>query len=153
MEETSFEKKGRVMALDVGSKRIGIAISDATRTIAGSYGVMQRQSRQEDYARYRQIMAEQDVTLLVVGLPTRSDGSDSDMATWIRDYATAFGQTTNIPIEFWDESFTTRQAEESLALRGQRGKKAKARVDAVAAAFILQSYLDAHAGEGEQVKG
>ncbi|MCL4264571.1 MAG: Holliday junction resolvase RuvX [Anaerolineae bacterium] len=144
MEGHIFEKKGRVMALDVGSKRVGIAISDATRTIAGSYSVIQRQSRQADFARYRQIIAEQGVTLLIVGLPTRSDGSDSDMATWIRDYATAFSQTTTIPIEFWDESFTTRQAEESLALRGQRGKKAKERVDAVAAAFILQSYLDAH---------
>ena len=132
------------MALDVGSKRIGIAISDATRTIAGSYGVIQRKSRQEDFARYRHIMAEQDVTLLVVGLPTRSDGSDSDIAAWIRDYTAAFSQTIDTPVEFWDESFTSMQAEESLALRGQRGKKAKQRLDAVAAAFILQSYLDAH---------
>ncbi len=145
MEEHIFEKKGRVMALDVGSKRIGIAISDATRTIAGSYGVIQRQSRQEDFARYRHIVAEQEVTLLVVGLPTRSDGSDSTIAGWIRDYTAAFSQTISIPIEFWDESFTSMQAEESLALRGKRGKKAKERVDAVAAAFILQSYLDAHA--------
>lgn len=144
MEEHNFEKKGRVMALDVGSKRIGVAISDATRTIAGSYGVIQRKSRQEDFARYRRIISDEEVTLLIVGLPTRSDGSDSTIAAWIRDYTTAFSQTTAIPIEFWDESFTSMQAEESLALRGKRGKKAKERVDAVAAAFILQSYLDAH---------
>lgn len=132
------------MALDVGSKRIGIAISDATRTIAGSYSVIQRKSRQEDFARYRRIISDEEVTLLIVGLPTRSDGSDSTIAAWIRDYTTAFGRTTAVPIEFWDESFTSMQAEESLALRGKRGKKAKERVDAVAAAFILQSYLDAH---------
>jgi len=144
MEENTFEKKGRVMALDLGSKRIGIAISDATRTIAGSYGVIQRKSRQEDFARYRHIIAEQAITLLVVGLPTRTDGSDSETAVWIRDYIADFGRTINLPIEFWDESHTTEQAEASLALRGKRGKKARERVDAVAAAFILQSYLDAH---------
>ncbi len=133
------------MALDLGSKRIGVAVSDATRTIAGSYGVLVRQSRQEDFSRYQQIMAEQEIVLLVVGLPTRTDGRDSDMAGWIRDYMAAFGQTVNVPIEFWDESHTTMQAEESLRLRGKRGKKARERVDAVAAAIILQSYLDAHA--------
>lgn len=148
--EQACKQNGRVMALDLGSKRIGVAISDATRTIAASYGAIRRQSRQEDFARYRQIIAEQAVTLLVVGLPTRSDGTDSDTAVWMRDYIADFGRTLDIPIVFWDESDTTRQAEASLALRGKRGKKAKERVDAVAAAFILQSYLDAHAGANDK---
>ena len=68
---------GRVMALDLGSVRIGVAISDPTRTIAQSYGVVKRKSREEDFARYQQILAEQQVTLLVVGLPTTSEGGDS----------------------------------------------------------------------------
>lgn len=139
-----FEMKGRVMALDVGSKRIGIAISDATRTIAGSYGVIQRKSRREDFACYQQIVAEQAIQLLVVGLPTKHDGSDSQTAVWIRDYIDDLSRFIDVPIEFWDESYTTVQAEASLALRGKRGKTVKQRVDAVAAAFILQSYLDAH---------
>ncbi len=135
---------GRVMALDLGSRRVGVAISDPTRTIAQSYGVVKRKSRAEDFARYRQILAEQQVTLLVVGLPTTAEGEDSDTAVWIRDYMTAFSQECDVPIHFWDESFTTVQAEESLRQRGKRGKKARQQVDAVAAAFILQSYLDAH---------
>lgn len=135
---------GRVMALDLGSKRIGVAISDPTRTIAQSYGVVKRKSREEDFARYQQIMAEQKVTLLVVGLPTTSEGGDSDTAVWIRDYIAEFRLLCEVPIQFWDESFTTVKAEESLRQRGKRGKKARQQVDAVAAAFILQSYLDAH---------
>lgn len=135
---------GRVMALDLGSKRVGVALSDPTRTIARSYGVLKRKSRVEDFARYRQILAEQQVTLLVVGLPTTAEGGDSETAVWIRDYINAFSRQCDIPIQFWDESFTTVRAEESLRQRGKRGKKARRQVDAVAAAFILQSYLDAH---------
>jgi putative pre-16S rRNA nuclease len=135
---------GRIMALDLGSKRIGVAICDPTRTIAKSYGVIKRKSRAEDFARYTQILAEQAVTLLLVGLPTTADGGDSETAVWIRDYIAEFSQQCEVPIQFWDESFTTVQAEASLRLRGKRGKKARAQVDAVAAAFILQNYLDAH---------
>ncbi len=135
---------GRVMALDLGSKRIGVAVSDPTRTIARSYGVVKRKSRADDFTRYQQIITEQEITLLVVGLPTTSDGDDSETAVWIRDYMTQFGQQSDIPIRFWDESFTTVQAEASLRQRGKRGKKARQVVDAVAAAFILQSYLDAN---------
>jgi putative Holliday junction resolvase len=135
---------GRVMALDLGSKRIGVAVSDPTRTIAQSYGVVKRKSREEDFARYQQVLGEQQVTLLVVGLPTTSEGEDSDTAVWIRDYMAEFSQQCDVPIQFWDESFTTVKAEESLRQRGKRGKKARQQVDAVAAAFILQSFLDAH---------
>jgi putative Holliday junction resolvase len=135
---------GRVMALDLGSKRTGVAISDPTRTIAQSYGVVQRKSREEDFARYQQILEEQKVALLVVGLPTTAEGEDSETAVWIRDYMAEFSQQCDVPVQFWDESFTTVQAEESLRQRGKRGKKARQQVDAVAAAFILQGYLDAH---------
>jgi putative Holliday junction resolvase len=140
----SLPYPGRVMALDLGSKRIGVAISDPTRTIAKSYGVVKRQSREADFARYQQIMTEQQVTLLLVGLPTTAEGEDSETAVWIRDYIAEFSQQCAVPIQFWDESFTTVQAEASLRQRGTRGKKARQQVDAVAAAFILQNFLDAH---------
>ncbi|MCP4356956.1 MAG: Holliday junction resolvase RuvX [Chloroflexi bacterium] len=143
-DEPLYEMKGRVMALDLGSKRIGVAVSDGLRLIAASYGVLTRKSRAVDFARYRDIIAQEEITLLVVGLPTKADGSESDTAVWMRNYIGEFSQTIDIPVKFWDESYSTVQAEESLQLRGKRGKKAKARVDAVAAAFILQSYLDAH---------
>ena len=135
------------MALDLGSKRIGVAVSDPIRMIASSYGVIKRGSRQRDFDQYLNIIAEQEITLLVVGLPTRADGSDSETAVWIRDYVAEFNKQVDIPVEFWDESHSTQRAEDSLHVRGRFGKKAKERVDAVAAAIILQDYLDAHAGE------
>ncbi len=134
------------MSLDLGSVRVGVAVSDETRLIAQSYGVIKRKSREEDFARYGRIIAEQAITLLIIGLPTKADGSDSDTAVWIRDYAADLQQHIDVPIVFWDESYSTVKAEESLRLRGKRGKKARQRVDEVAAAFILQSYLDAQAG-------
>ena len=133
------------MALDLGEKRIGVAISDVTRTIAKAYGVLSRKSRMEDYQRYAKIIADQKATLLVMGLPVPLSGVEGQRAAWVRDYTFELAQHIDIPIEYWDESYSTKQAEASLRARGKRGKKVKERVDAVAAAFILQGYLDAHA--------
>ena len=131
------------MALDLGEKRIGVATSDVTRTIAKAYGVLSRKSRQEDFKRYANIIVDQQVTLLVMGLPIPLSGVEEQRAAWVRDYTAELAQYIDIPIEFWDESFSTKQAEASLHARGKWGKKVKERVDAVAAAFILQDYLDA----------
>lgn len=136
--------KGRVMALDLGEKRIGVAISDPTRTIAAAHSVIERTSRKADFAAYRQIIADEEVTLLVMGLPVTLSGEDSDQTAWVRDYTAELAENVPVPVEFWDEAMTTIEAEASLRARGKRGKKARERVDAVAAAFILQSYLDAH---------
>ena len=133
------------MALDLGEKRIGVAISDDTRTIAKAYGVLSRKSRKEDYERYAKIIVDHKAALLVMGLPVPLSGVEGQRAAWVRDYTAELAQHIDIPIEYWDESFSTKRAEASLRARGHRGKKVKERVDAVAAAFILQDYLDAHA--------
>jgi putative Holliday junction resolvase len=133
------------MALDLGEKRIGVAISDESRIIAKAYTVLLRKSRQEDFQRYADIIAENNITLLIMGLPIPLSGVEGQRAAWVRDYTAELAQYIDIPIKFWDESFSTKQAEASLRARGRRGKKVKERVDAVAAAFILQEYLDAHA--------
>jgi len=141
-----MQVKGKVMALDLGEKRIGVAVSDATRIVAQGLCVVKRKSRREDFARFSQMIDEQKATLLVMGLPIPLSGVEGQRAAWVRDYTADLQQHISIPIIFWDESYTTKQAEASLRARGKRGKQIKARVDAVAAAFILQSYLDAHAG-------
>ena len=140
-----MEEKGKVLAIDLGEKRIGLAISDETRTIAGSYGVMSRKSRREDFKRYAEIVEEQAITLIVMGLPITLSGQVGQRAAWVRDYAADLSENISVPLEFWDERFSTKQAEASLHARGKRGKRAQERVDAVAAAFILQDYLDSHA--------
>jgi putative Holliday junction resolvase len=145
----SDQPAGRVMALDLGEKRIGIAVSDETRLIASAYGVIKRGARREDYQRYRRIIEEQQVKLLVVGLPITLGEREGSKAAWVRDYAAGLSDAIDIPIVLWDESLTTVQAENSLRERGVRGKKLRQRVDAVAAAFILQNYLDAHSPDVE----
>jgi putative Holliday junction resolvase len=140
-----MESKGKIIALDLGEKRIGVAISDDTRTIAKAYAVLSRKSRKEDYQRYAKIIADEKATLLVMGLPVPLSGVEGQRAAWVRNYTAELAQHIDIPIEYWDESFSTKQAEASLHARGKRGKKVKERVDEVAAAFILQGYMDAHA--------
>ncbi len=130
------------MALDLGEKRIGVAVSDELRLVARSYGVLKRKSRREDFVRYQTIITEQKISLLVMGLPIPLGGGESQKTAWVRNYTEELRQHLSIPIEYWDESLTTVQAEESMRQRGIRGRKARDRVDAVAAAFILQSFLD-----------
>lgn len=139
--------QGKVMALDLGEKRIGIALSDPLRIIASGYEVWQRQSRREDFAHYTAIIDKQEITLLVVGLPIPLNGIEGSRAAWVRDYTAELQQHIAIPVVFWDEALTSKQAEASLRERGKRGKKIRERVDAVAAAFILQSFLDAGRGD------
>lgn len=134
------------MALDLGEKRIGVALSDATRTIAAAHSVIARRSRAEDAARYAQLIAEHRVALLVVGLPITLGGEEGQRAAWVRDYAADLERQLSLPIVFWDESLSTKEAEAALRAQGRRGRKLKERVDAVAAAVILQSYLDAQRG-------
>jgi putative holliday junction resolvase len=146
MVENKFTIKGCVMALDLGEKRIGVAISDPTRTIAQAYTVVQRSSRQADFAAYGRIIDQEQITLLVVGLPITLGGNESEKTAWVRDYTADLERHIAIPTTFWDEALTTVQASASLREMGKKGKKARQKVDAVAATLILQNYLDAHGG-------
>jgi putative Holliday junction resolvase len=144
--DTPNKPYGRVMALDLGEKRIGVALSDPTRTIASAHSVLTRKSRLEDVARYTHLIAENSVTLLVIGLPITLGGREGERAAWVRDYAADLAERLPVPIAFWDESLSTVEAQAALRAQGRRGKKLRERVDAVAAAVILQSYLDAQRG-------
>lgn len=135
--------KGRVMSVDLGEKRIGIAVSDATRTIAKSYLVLKRKSRHDDFSRIQAIITEQKITLLVMGLPIPLNGVEGKQAAWVRHYTAELSQNISVPVEFWDESLSTVQAEDALRAQGLRNKKIKEKIDATAAAVFLQSYLNA----------
>ena len=130
------------MALDLGERRIGIAISDPTQTIAGAHSVWERKSRAEDFAHYSRLIDENRVVRLVIGLPVTLGGDEGQRAVWVRDYASDLDDQLDVPIDYWDESLTTVEAEAALRSQGKRGRKLRARVDAVAATIILQSYLD-----------
>ena len=140
--EDSGKNDGRIMAIDLGEKRIGVALSDPTHILARSLTVIPRKSRNEDFRRIQHLVDEHHVLRLVVGLPTLLGGGEGQKAAWVRDYAEQLARTLSLEIVYWDESFTTVDAEKSLRLRGISKEKRRDRVDAVAAAFILQSYLD-----------
>lgn len=147
-DDHSKEISQRILALDLGEKRLGVAVSDETRTVARSVTVFERSSRLADFERIRQVVDEYGVNLLIVGLPILVSGEEGDKAAWVRDYAGELERNLGVEIKFWDESYTTVQAEASLRERGIHGRRRRKRVDAVAAAFILQSYLDAQRDTG-----
>lgn len=132
---------GRIMALDVGERRIGIAISDETGTIASPLTTVQR--GRSDLAEISQLVADWTVDCLVVGLPTGLSGREGPQAALVRAYAATLadhlGPTP--PIEFADERLTTAIAERSLIETRTRRARRRERIDAVAAAVILQGYL------------
>lgn len=133
----------RILALDLGEKRIGVAISDETQLLARSYTVIKRSSRAADFAQIAEIVDREGVGSLVVGLPVELDGSEGLLAEWVRDYSAALAEQLDLDLTFWDESFTSKQASASMRARGIEARNQKNWIDAVAAAFILQNYLDA----------
>ncbi len=137
------------MALDLGEKRIGVAVSDESQVLARSYAVVQRTSRQADFRRLAEIAATEQVVYLLVGLPIRLDGTEGPLAAWVRDYAADLAAHLQLPYQLWDESFTTREAQASLRARGKRAHQQRDWIDAVAAAMLLQNFLDARERAGQ----
>lgn len=128
-----------LMALDVGERRIGIAISDSG-ILATPHSVLRRESKKEDFARLRNLMAELNVERVIVGLPYSLSGEQpiGPQARRIMRYAEALAQAVDLPIEYFDESYSTADAKAYLAASGQKNSP----IDAAAAAVILQNYLD-----------
>ncbi len=139
----------RVLALDVGERRVGVAISDPTGTVARPLQTLVRGSREEDFVSIAALVAEHDIGLVVVGRPLSLDGTEGPQARRVARYAEALTATLPVPVVAWDERFTTVTAE-GILRQHRRQKKRQARtkgeVDAIAAAVILQSYLDSQNG-------
>lgn len=140
---------GRIAALDIGERRIGIAISDATRTLARPLGVLQTTGLDGDAldraaSEVARLAAEEDgLTTLIVGLPRHLDGTPSEMTARVEAFAARLHARTDLPVVLQDERLTSREAESRLAVREKDWRARKKRLDAAAAALILQEYLDA----------
>lgn len=138
---------GRLLALDVGERRIGVAVSDPSGTVARPLTAVTRASRQADFAAIAQLVAEYEVERLIVGLPLSLNGSEGPQARQTRRYAERLAEALTVPVELCDERYSTVTAEEILWGKGRRSRRQRARgeVDATAAAVLLQAYLDAQA--------
>ncbi|MCB9451918.1 MAG: Holliday junction resolvase RuvX [Anaerolineaceae bacterium] len=133
---------GRLLGIDHGNKRIGLAVSDPSGLVARELVVIQRQSKREDFARINQITAEHEVVAVVVGLPINdmAEPGEYTQADTVRRWVERLAETTPLPIVLWEESLTSADARE-LSIRQKRG--ARDPIDDLAARLILQSYLDA----------
>jgi len=139
---------GRIAGLDVGERRIGVAVSDATATLARPVGVVTTAGLDRDAVTrveaelVRLSAGDEPVELLVVGLPRRLDGSRGPLTSRIEAFAARLAPRVAVPIVFQDERLSSHEAEARLALRVRDWRARKARLDAAAAAVILQDYLD-----------
>ena len=131
----------RVMAVDYGDSRTGIAISDLLCTIAGSTTVIHSRNAEKTIGEISKLVKENDVGKIAVGLPKNMDGSEGPRAELCRSFAKQLEEATGIPVALWDERRTTVEAHRILSDHNYHGKKRKNTVDAVAATLILEGYL------------
>lgn len=131
----------RVMGIDYGDARTGVALSDLMCSIVGSSQVIPSRNRQKAIGNIVRIAKENDVGEIVVGLPKNMDGSEGPRAELCRAFADELGQACGLPIVMWDERRTTVEAHNILSQHNYHGQKRKNTVDAVAASLILEGYL------------
>jgi putative Holliday junction resolvase len=135
--------RGRVAAIDFGTARLGIAISDPDRSIASPYENYTRRGPEQDVRRMRRLVEEERVALFVVGLPVHLDGRESPSSTQARQFGHWLHQATGVPVDFYDERFTSVEAEQFLLDANLSRKRRKARIDMLAAQILLSAYLEA----------
>ena len=134
----------RLLGLDVGSKTVGLALSDVTLIIATPYRTLRRTTFAKDAERLRQTIDEHGVGGLVIGLPVQMDGTEGRRCQSVRQFAANLLERMDIPIAFWDERLSTAAVERVLIREADMSRRRRAQViDKAAAAYILQGALDA----------
>ncbi len=132
-----------LLGIDFGSVRIGLAVSDPDRKIAFPLATYVRRTTEQDAKYFQEVAVEQRVSEIVLGLPMHLSGREGQKAQEARKFGNWLRELTGLPVIFWDERFTTVEAETWLLAAGLTKKRRKARRDRVAAQILLQSYLDA----------
>jgi putative holliday junction resolvase len=133
---------GRVAGIDFGRVRIGIAISNAERTLASPYENYTRGGPEGDARRFRRLLEEEAVTLWVVGLPVHLDGRESAISRAAREFGDWLAEVTNVPVVFFDERFSTSEAHELMKDAGMKHSQRRRRLDMLAAQVVLAAYLE-----------
>ena len=135
---------GRIMALDVGSKRIGVAVSDALGITAQGVDTIQRQNKRRDREALAQVLTKYDVREIVVGLPLRLSGAEGTQSEKMRRFADDLQAHFGLTVHMWDERWTSTEANRLLRETDLSIKKRGRAVDRMAAILILQSWMEAH---------
>ena len=139
--QKGYEYMKRIMGIDYGDARTGVAISDLLCSIVGSTLVVPSRNKEKAMADLVRIAKENDVGQIVVGLPRNMDGTEGPRAELCRSFADELHRLTGLPVTMWDERRTTVEAHNILSQHNYHGQKRKNTVDAVAASLILEGYL------------
>jgi putative Holliday junction resolvase len=133
---------GRIAAIDYGTVRIGVALSNASRTLASPYEIYTRRNPELDAEYFRKLVRNEAITLFVVGLPVHTSGRESQKSLEAETFGRRLTETTGVPVEYFDERFTTAFAEQMLQDAGFTKKGRKERLDKLAAQILLTAYLE-----------
>jgi putative Holliday junction resolvase len=133
---------GRILALDLGKKRIGMAISDPLGITAQGLPNLNRTRKRDDLDELGRLAQEREVVLILMGNPINMRGSEGRQSQWARDFARAIEERIGLPVKFWDERLTSVEAGRVLRSSGISIEKRAAAVDRLSAVILLQSYLD-----------
>ncbi|HEV2394900.1 MAG TPA: Holliday junction resolvase RuvX [Verrucomicrobiae bacterium] len=136
----------RILAIDHGTKRIGIAISDELKMIAQPLQYIEAEPFEAFLARLKELLRQKEVELILIGMPRNMDGTYGPAAAKVQEFVSALRAGLSVPIKTWDERLTSAQANRLLIQGGVRRQKRKETVDKMAAAILLQSYLDGLSG-------
>jgi putative Holliday junction resolvase len=134
---------GKLLGVDYGQVRVGLAVSDPDRKFAFPLETYTRQGAERDAVHFNEVVKEEGIVGLIVGLPLHLDGREGVKAVEARAFGAWLAEATGLPLVFWDERFTTVEAESALWAAGLTHRKRKDRRDRVAAQILLQTYLDA----------
>ncbi len=134
--------QGRIIALDVGGKRIGVAMSDPDRIVASGQPTLDAQPPKAAFERIRQLVEQNEVVQIVIGLPLTLRGEIGPQAEVIQSFARELGKRVSVPIALYDERLTSVAADRSLEAMGMKKSKRRDHVDEMAATLILQTYMD-----------
>ena len=133
---------GRLLGIDYGEKRVGLALSDPTQTIARPFEVLERTVWERDIARLETIVKEEMVIGFVVGLPRNTDGTDGPMVKKVEDFVARIRERLDLPVYWVDETYTSIEADELLREHSKDWRRRKEKIDMVAAQIILRTWLD-----------
>lgn len=139
----------RILALDVGKRRIGLAISDPLRITAQGLPNVERVNKRTDLDALGTLITEREVGLLLIGNPVNMGGSEGRQSAWVREFGDALARHTGLPVKFWDERLTTVEAGRVLRQSGIGIEKRAAAIDKLSAVILLQSYLDSLPSESD----
>ena len=151
LNDRSLPESGRLAGVDFGTVRIGLAVSDAQQSLASPLETYTRRNEELDAKYFINLVANEKIVGIVIGLPVHMSGDESEKSAEARDFGRWLTEQTEVPVDWIDERYTTAFARDVLSQSGLSGKKRKAMLDKIAAQAILSTYLESDRTGGDPI--